>query len=73
MGNDLVLYRTLVALDSQDSRTILIILLVKIVVLGRLSYYMTSLVAVRPTSRPFPIDKETINPPRGSIVSATSH
>jgi hypothetical protein len=72
MGDNLVLYRTLVALDGQDNRTILTILLVKIVVLGRLSYHVTLLVAVRPTSRPF-IDKETVSPPRGSTVSATSH
>ena len=73
MGDDPDLYRTLVALDSQDSRTIPTILLVRIVVLGRLSYHVTLLVAVRPTSRPFLIDKETVSPPRGSTVSATSH
>jgi hypothetical protein len=52
MGDDPDLYRTFVALDSQDSRTILVILLVRIVVLGRLSYHVTPLVAVRPTLWP---------------------
>jgi hypothetical protein len=73
MGDDPVLYRTLVALDSQDSRTIPTILLVRIVALGRLSYHVTLDVAVRPTSRPFLTNKETVSPPRGSTVSATSH
>jgi hypothetical protein len=36
MGDDLLLYRTFVVLDSLDSRTIFIILLAGIVVLGRL-------------------------------------
>jgi hypothetical protein len=37
MGDDPVLYRTFVVLDSLDSRTVLTILLAGIVVLGRLS------------------------------------